>query len=551
MSLQPHEITPVPEETARVARAAFPAGTRYLRLRDDVGTIYTDERFAPLFPTHGQPAETPWRLALVTVLQFAEGLPDRQAADAVRARLDWKYLLGLELTDAGFHYSVLSEFRNRLVQGGAEHLLLEALLERCKALGLVKARGKQRTDSTGVLAAVRALNRLECVGETLRHALNTLAVVVPEWLQAQVVPAWYERYSRRIEDARLPTAQTERDALAATIGADGVHLLTTIYDPAAPAWLRDVPAVQILRQMWVHYFYAPSTSTGLMRLRDPKDMPPGALTLESPYDPDARFHTKRTTSWTGYIVHLTETCDDDTPHLITHVATTPATTADVAMTPQIQEDLAARDLLPAEHLVDAGYVSSQHLVTSAARHGIDLVGPAPQDTSWQARAAQGLDVAHFAIDWDAHTVTCPQGKMSRYWGTGTTEHGHPFHQVIFHEADCLACPRRPQCTRSATRPRQLALRPRAEHVALQAARRRQSTSAFTDHYNARAGIEGTMAQGVQACGVRQARYRGLPKTRLQHVATGVAISLQRLDDWWTATPRAPTRLSRFAALAAA
>jgi len=172
MSLHLHAIGPVPEDTARVARAAFKKGNRYLRLRDELGTLYTDELFAPLFPTHGQPAEAPWRLALVTVVQFAERLTDRQAADAVRSRLDLKYLLGLELDDDGFDFSVLSEFRARLADGGAAHLLLDALLDRCKEVGLIKPRGKQRTDSTNVLAAVRALNRLEGVGETLRQALK-------------------------------------------------------------------------------------------------------------------------------------------------------------------------------------------------------------------------------------------------------------------------------------------------------------------------------------------------------------------------------------------
>src|SRR5512135_2537319 len=167
MSLKPQPIGPIPELTAYVARAAFPGGNAYVSLRDSLGTFYDDKRFAALFPDRGQPAQTPWRLALVTVLQYAEGLADRQAADAVRSRIDWKYLLGLELTDPGFDFSVLSEFRARLVTGGAERLLLEAMLESCLAHGLVKARAKQRTDSTHVLAAIRTLNRLELVGETL------------------------------------------------------------------------------------------------------------------------------------------------------------------------------------------------------------------------------------------------------------------------------------------------------------------------------------------------------------------------------------------------
>src|SRR2546423_11210914 len=160
MSLHPHVIEPVPEDTARVARAAFPKGHPYLTLRDALGTIFQDEDFAALFPAWGHPALSPWRLALVTIMQFRENLGDRQAAEAVRARIDWKYLLSLELTDPGFDFSVLSEFRDRLLAGSAEELLLDKLLERCRAMGWLKARGQQRTDSTHVLAAIRMLNRL-------------------------------------------------------------------------------------------------------------------------------------------------------------------------------------------------------------------------------------------------------------------------------------------------------------------------------------------------------------------------------------------------------
>ncbi len=177
MSLKPEPIDPVPEETARIARAAFPKGNLYLRLRDELGTLYQDEQFADLFPSRGQPAEAPWRLALVTLMQFLEGLSDRQAAESVRSRLDWKYLLGLEVTDAGFHYSVLSEFRSRLLAGGAEARLFEVLLSHFKACSWLTERQRQRTDSTHIVAAVRSLNRLELVGRTLQHALNTLAQV--------------------------------------------------------------------------------------------------------------------------------------------------------------------------------------------------------------------------------------------------------------------------------------------------------------------------------------------------------------------------------------
>src|SRR5947199_162037 len=227
MSLHPHVIEPVPEETARVARAAFPKGHPYLTCRDILGTIFQDEDFAALFPAWGQPGLPPWRLALVTIMQFRENLADRQAAEAVRARIDWKYLLSLALTDPGFDFSVLSEFRDRLLAGSAAEILLDKLLERCRALHLLTARGQQRTDVTHVLAAIRVLNRLELVAETLRAALNAVATVAPDWLQALTPLAWYERYSRRIGESRLPKATPEREACAPTAPRLLTQLLTT------------------------------------------------------------------------------------------------------------------------------------------------------------------------------------------------------------------------------------------------------------------------------------------------------------------------------------
>jgi transposase len=357
---------------------------------------------------------------------------------------------------------------------------------------------------------------------------------------------WFERYERRIESDRLPQEPAEREALAATIGADGVHLLRALDAVTAPPWLRQVPAVATLRRVWQEYFDAPD---GTVHLRRPQDMLPSALTVHSPYDTEARYATKRSTTWTGYRVHLTETCDDDSPALITHVGTTRATTPDVAMTGEIQAGLAERDLLPGEHFVDAGYTSAPVLVASTT-HAIEVVGPVARDLSWQTRAGEGFDVLSFTIDWDARTATCPQGRQSHHWRAGKDESGHPINQIAFAKEDCLACPCRSHCTQSTAGPRTLTVRPHAEHLALQAARARQDTDTFKDRYRTRAGIEGTLSQGVRACGLRRSRYRGLAKTALQHIATAAAINLQRLDDWWTETPRARTRVSPFAALAA-
>ena len=275
-----------------------------MRMRDSLGMIYDDLTFANLFPVQGQPAESPFRLALTLVMQFAENLSDAQAADAVRGRLDWKYALGFDLTDPGFDASVLSEFRSRLIAGGAEEVLLDTMLTLFRDQGLLKPCGKQRTDSTHVLAAIHALNRLECVGETLRHALNSLAVVAPDWLLRQITPAWFDRSGARVENYRLPKTARERQAVAEVMGADGFQLLRAIYAAETPAWLREVPAVDILRRVWIQQFYAPEPR---VRWRAAEDLPPGALLINSPYDPEARFSVKRDITWTGYKARVTET----------------------------------------------------------------------------------------------------------------------------------------------------------------------------------------------------------------------------------------------------
>ncbi len=229
MTLHSQNEFSIPEETARVARAAYPKGNLYMKMRDALGTIYQDESFAHLFPANGRPVEAPWRLAFITVVQFMEGLPDRPAADAVRGWIDLKYALGLELTDPGFDFTILSDFRKRLLEGGAEQLLLDAMLTVFKEQGWLKERQRQRTDSTHVLAKVRAINRLMGVGEAMRFALNSLAIVAGEWLLAHSDPQWVDRYGHRIEESRLPRSQEEREAVAELIGRDGSNLLTDLY----------------------------------------------------------------------------------------------------------------------------------------------------------------------------------------------------------------------------------------------------------------------------------------------------------------------------------
>ncbi len=544
MSLRAPIVYCLPEDTARVARAAFPRGNPYLRVFDALGPIYANPQFADLFPQEGQLAVAPAQLALVTIFQFAEGLSDRQAADAVRARLDWKYALCLSLEDEGFDASVLSEFRARLIAGGAERRLFETLLEHLKEHQLVKPRGRQRTDSTHVLAAIQVLSRLECMGEMLRHALDTLARVAPDWLRAWAPAAWYDRYGQRFQDYRLPRGKAPRTALAEEIGADGRQLLAAVHDPDAPVWLREVPAIRTLRRCWVQQFHAGDP----VRWRAAEDLPPAPRLLCTPYDPEVRYSRKRATEWVGYKVHLTETCDEDGPHLITDVTTTAAPAPDNTVTSAIQDRLAARGLVPHEHLVDAGYVAAAHLVSSRATHDCDLVGPTGPERSWQARADAGFATTDFAIEWEGRRATCPQGRGSVAWKDAADADGHPIALIRFGLATCRACPARAQCVASG-RERVLRIRRREEYEALQATRQRQRTPEFAARYAARAGIEGTISQGVRCGGLRRARYIGLAKTELNHLLIGAALNFQRAAAWFAGTPRARTRRSAFAALA--
>jgi transposase len=542
MSLQPLVDYLVPDSTARVAKAAFPKGTLCLQIYDQLGTLFQDQDFATLFPRRGQPAQSPFRLALVTVLQFMEGLSDRAAADAVRSRIDWKYLLCLELEDAGFDFSVLSEFRQRLIAGGAEQRLLEQLLEALRARQLVKARGRARTDSTHVLAAIREVNRLERVIETLRAVLNALATVVPAWVQAIIPVEWVERYGRRAEDYRLPQDGAKRTAYAEAVGNDGYQLLDALWADSAPPWLGKIPAVEILRQVWVQNFIP--TDDGA-RWREPKDLPPGARYLNSPYETEARYSKKRNQTWLGYKVHLTETCDEELPHLITAVHTEAATTGDNDALPAIHEALGTATLLPSLHLVDSGYVEAKRLVESRITYGIDLIGPTPGNHRWQFQQGVGFDLASFHIDWEAKQAQCPAGKISVNSRAEIDHRGNDVVKFVFAKSDCSVCPSLTLCTTAVDKRRSITVRAQPLHEALQAARDREQTAEFKQQYQQRAGIEGTISQGVRGFGLRRTRYRGPVKTHLQHIATAVAINLVRLGAWFDGVAPGKTRVSAF------
>ena len=584
MSVQPRPWPePAPEMVAAVA--AMYRGKRERPLpvvvRDQLGEWLADEQFAGAYGKRGKPGWPPGRLALVTVFQMAEDLTDRQAAEAVRTRIDWKYALGLGLADPGFDDSILSEFRARVAGGGLDQVVLDTLLKQLAAGGLVKPGGKMRTDSTHVIAAVRDLNRLELAGEAVRACLEALAVAAPHWLAAHLDDSWDKRYAARIDTWRMPASAAKKDELALAYGRDGHTLLTAVYAAASSdpdlGFLARLHQVEVLRVVLVQNYAAAGDGRGGVVIKrreaDAEGLPPGRSRITSPYDLDARWSVKRDTFWNGYKVHVTETCgtggardgctvagsnsgsdghggDGEAappPHLIVNVETTDATVPDNQMTAPVHARLAGRGLLPAEHYVDSGYPSAELLVSSLADFGIALVTPMLADTSPQARAGAGYDRTAFAIDFDAQQATCPQGHASSSWNP-VTQRGTDTIVITFAKSTCRPCPVRAQCTTSAAGRRQLTVHLRQVHEAQLAARAAQDAKDFQARYALRAGVEGTIRQGVAVTGMRHARYRGLAKTRLEHANAAVALNLIRLHAWWNGHPLDRTRTSHLARL---
>jgi transposase len=358
--------------------------------------------------------------------------------------------------------------------------------------------------------------------------------------------------------------------LSQRIGDDGYYLLACVQHAAQAGmdWLQPLPTIQTLEQIWAQQY---RITNGHARRLTPQERPPVGEWRRSPYDRDVRYGRKRNLEWVGYKVHGTEGGDDDRPHLITDVHTAPAIEQDHHALDTIQDHLATADLLPAEQLVDAGYISAKRILHSRHTQGIDLMGPVHMDPSWQARTPGALERSRFTVDWKRERVTCPQGQHSVGWHPAKHAKGESVAQALFAKAVCQVCPCRSLCTdaqatgrngtqrdatgrngtqRDATG-RSMTLRfPQERHEMLLAARKRQQTAAFKELDRLRAGIEGTFSQTTRITGVRRARYRGLPKTHLQHVLTAVATNLLRLDAWLQGVPFATTRPSRFAALAA-
>jgi transposase len=328
------------------------------------------------------------------------------------------------------------------------------------------------------------------------------------------------------------------------IGADGYALLADLYASHAPAWLREVPAVETWRRVWVQQCYLESGSVHWRT--DKAGIPPAGLLISSPYDVEARYGNKHTTSWVGYTVHVTETCADDAPHILTHVEIIAGPVSDGAATPRIHQALECQGLLPTTPIVDTGDLDAELLVTSQREYSVELLGPMRADGQWQAQAAQGFDASHFQIDWEQQRATCPGGYTSISWTPAVDDRTNAVVKIKFSMKDCQPCASRVHCTRA--KRRTITVRRQEHHVAWQAARARETSAAYTTEYARRAGIEGTLSQGIRAYGLRHARYIGGAKTHLQHVLTAAAINFVRIGNWLMKKPLAKTRTSTFQTL---
>jgi len=517
MSLQWHLSAEIPAETKQIGQRLFPETNVYRQIGDRFGEIFPgDEIFASMYDPGGRGAEPPMLMGLVTVFQVMERVPDRVAAEWVVSRLDWKYALHLPLDYAGFHFTDLLAFRKRLLEHQQERVLFDSFLGRLRSLGLIKSGGKMRTDSTHVLGLLEKLGRMELVTESVRLAVEAIAKAAPHWTETHLPAAFLETYPRRQSEYGLSNAQVQAKLMQA--GQDGFWLLNLI-DQAGTAALRNLPEVAVLRQVLTQQFpHGPHASP-------PAQRPAGKQVIESPHEPEARYGKKREKKWSGYKAQITETCDDQLPHLFVDLEPSGAADHDSLALPGIQQRLVERAMQPAEQYVDQGYISAERIYTSAAA-GIALMGKPLADT----RSSQPFQQAQFHIDEATQQATCPAGKTSSAWSE-TQKSSWPASQVVirFSGTVCQPCTFFGQCT---VNPKGRSLELHPFRTTLAEYREQALLPDFQKKLHRRAGIEASISELVRIYQLRYCRYRGLSKLHLQTYFTAVAANLKRLARWW-------------------
>lgn len=517
MCLKAQAPWPMPVEIATVGEALLRDDSPYRLVGDKLFTRLSDTDFADLYSSEGKPGISPVILAFVTVFQFMEKLPDRQAAEAVRIRLDWKYALHLPLTYTGFDYSVLSEFRNRLLVHEAEGRVFDQLVNEFRAWGLITARGRQRTDSIAMLTKVRHLSRLELVVETLRLAVEAMLKADRAWSERVIPPSWEARYGERFVMQRHP--REEWTTYDQQVGPDGQWLIERLVEADVPAEIQTLSEVHVLKTVWLQQFQ----ETGAKIAYQPGTTYDGCAQIQTPHDPDARYSKKRVQEWVGGKVQVTETDDEDQPHLITDIAATCSSRTDYTALPEIQARLQERQCLPAQQYADSGYLSGPNLAHSTD-YGIDLIGPVFSVVSQQSKIPKGITTDQFEIDLENLQARCPGGFAAQpdFGWAGKIRFRFPV-------AICAKCALRPRCcTGKGGRTLCVGL----TYPLLQAARQRQTTEAFKkDYHQHRSGVEGCLSSLVRGHGLRVSRYISHRKRHLQALFSGAAANLKRVAHW--------------------
>jgi len=493
------------------------ASDPYRLVGDGVSEILSWEDFAGLYSQVGRGAIHPIVLCLVTVFQYLENIPDRQAARWAVMRMDWKYALHMPLKWQGFHYSDLCNFRKRLLKHGAERMIFDKVLDWVQGQGFLKKYAKQRTDSTQVLGAVERLSRLELVWETLRLALKAIQGEAPGWYGKQIPSALHEAYVERHSAWRLSKQEVTAEMLKA--GTDGFWLLDRLGE-SAPKGVLELSEVETLRTVWEQQFERGGDET---KTRSPSGRGKGKDLVVTPHDPEARWSEKRGKGWVGYRLQVTETAEDEVAQqFITDIDVVSANRDDSEVIDEIQNRLQERGLKPEEHDVDQGYTSGANLAHSAAR-GIELLGPVAQDT---AGKPEGFRQSDFDLDFETQQATCPRGKIAPTWypRPSEAEDGYVGAEIQF-KNECQSCPDRAECAPGKCG---RTLKASPYYALLQQRRAEQETEEFKERYKRRAAIEGTISEVVRAHGGRRARYRGHSKVRLQALFIGAATNLKRL-----------------------
>lgn len=515
MTLHFRDLSQIPADTAELGQKLLNKDNPYRLIGERVANLIRDEDFRDLFSPIGGPAISPAILSLVTIFQMMEKLPDRLAARAVALRIDWKYALHLPLDYPGFDPTNLEHFRQRLVAHQAEYLVFDRLLAKLVEMGLVRQRGKQRTDSSHVLGLVARLSRLEMVWETLRLSLEAVRQRDERWLERVVPEAFLQRYLVKRSEYRLTDQQVAAELRQA--GADGLWWLQQL--ATGPAEWQQLAETQTLRTVWEQQFSWDDDGD----YHGPRTKLEAHGLVISPHEPEARYRQKRDMAWMGYMVQVTESAEaKGDPNFITDVGLTDALADDRAALPEIHARLAERDLTPAQQMVDQNYMSGFSLVDSR-RRGVELIG------EFQAQSGpEGFKLDDFQVDLLNGQATCPAGQTTHKMHRRVKAEGVEY-QFLFGQA-CTDCGFRHQCTQAK---RGRSVNYEAHHLAVQQRRAEMQTNEFKQLMKRRPAIEGTISQFMRQGG-RAARYRGLARVNLQMVFQAIAVNVRRLCSYWAA-----------------